>query len=133
MKAERPIAPPDAATSTWWDATRQQRLLVQACQACGHSQLYPRGICTECHATSLGYRYAGGRGTIYSFSEVHRAPHPAFEPPYLVALIRLEEGPVVMANLVECDAREVACDLPVVLVWEPLPDGRHLPQFTLAG
>lgn len=127
---ERPVAPPDAATQEWWDATRERRLLVQRCQTCGHHQHYPRGICTSCHGTSLGYVEASGRGTIYSFSEVMRPPHPAFEPPYVVALVRLDEGPVVMGNIV--GGGEPACDAAVVLAWEPLSDGRNLPQFRLA-
>lgn len=122
----KPISPADPVTKEWWDATRERRLLVQHCPACGHNQLYPRSICTSCHGRELTYVEASGRGTIYSFSEVHRAPDPAFTPPYIVALVRLEEGPVVMANIVE---GEPACDAPVTLTWEPLDDGRNLPQF----
>jgi hypothetical protein len=127
---DRPISPADAMTAPWWEATKQRRFLLQRCDACGHHQHYPRSICTSCHARDLPYVDASGRGTIYSFSEVHRAPDPAFEPPYLVALVRLEEGPVVMGNVI--GGGEVACDAAVVLDWEALPDGRMLPQFRLA-
>ena len=130
MSEPRPIAAPDPMTQHWWDATREGRLLVQRCETCSHHQLYPRGICTACHTTELTYVQASGRGTIYSFTEVHRAPHPAFTAPYLVALVRLDEGPVVMANLIDCDVADVACDQAVALRWEDLPDGRKLPQFT---
>lgn len=123
----KPVAPPDAVTQPWWDAARDARLLLQRCQGCGHLQLYPRSSCTACHGTGLGWAEASGRGTVYSHTTVHRAPHEAFAPPYVVLLVRLEEGPVVMGNLVGDD--EVRCDQPVVAVWEDLPDGRKLVQF----
>ena len=125
----RPIAAPDAVTQAWWDATRERRLLVQRCETCGHHQHYPRGICTACHGVDLGYVESTGRGTIYSWSEVMRAPDPAFDPPYVVALVRLDEGPVVMANIV--GDGDPACGAAVTLDWEELPDGRNLPQFRL--
>ena len=125
----KPVAAPDNVTQQWWDATRERRLLVQYCDACGHAQLYPRSSCTACYAATLSWIEASGRGTVYSHTTVHRAPHPAFEAPYVVALVRLEEGPIVMGNI----AGEVRCDQPVTAVWEDLPDGRNLLQFTPTG
>ncbi|HEX9695265.1 MAG TPA: Zn-ribbon domain-containing OB-fold protein [Actinomycetota bacterium] len=131
MSEPKPVGAPDPVTQPWWDATRERRLLIQRCDACGHTQLYPRSSCTSCHATTLGWIDSSGRGTVYSHTTVHRAPHPAFEAPYVVLLVRLEEGPVVMANL--AGGGDVRCDQPVVAVWEDLPDGRKLVQFTVHG
>lgn len=122
----RPLSPPDPETQPWWDATRASKLLIQRCETCAHAQLYPRAVCTRCHGSDLGWMEASGRGVVYSHTTVHRAPDPAFEPPYVVALVRLEEGPVVMTNIV---GASVACDQPVHLVWEDLADGRKLPLF----
>lgn len=123
----RPVGAPDHVTQPWWDATREERFLVQRCEACGHHQHYPRNICTKCGTLDPGFIEASGRGRIYSFTEVQRAPHPAFEPPYVVAMVRLDEGPVILTNIVGGVA---ACDAPVRVVWEALPDGRALPLFT---
>lgn len=45
-----------------------------------------------------------GKGTVYSFTTV-TAPPEEFEPyaPYLLALIKLDEGPVVTAQLTDVD------------------------------
>lgn len=126
MNESRPIAPPDHCTQEWWDATREGRFLVQRCAECGHRQHYPRNICTACGGARLTYDQATGRGTVYSHTTVRRAPHPAFDAPYVVALVRLDEGPLVLTNIVG----EARCDMPVRLVWEDLPDGRKLPLFT---
>ncbi len=130
MSQARPISEPDHMTQPWWDATRERRFLVQRCESCGHHQHYPRNICTGCGAPDPGFVEASGRGTIFSYTEVHRAPHPAFEPPYVVAMVRLEEGPVVLTNIVGDGT--IACDAAVRVTWENLPDGRKLPLFVLA-
>ena len=126
----RPIADPDHCTLAWWDATREGRFLVQRCTTCDHRQHYPRNICTGCGGTGLTYDESSGRATIYSYTTVRRAPHPAFTPPYVVALVRLEEGPLVLTNIVGVAPEALRCDAPVRLVWEDLPDGRKLPMFT---
>ncbi len=128
---ERPEMDPDAAA--WWDATRDQKLLVQRCRRCGHHQHYPRMVCLACGDADLSFVAASGRGTVYSFTVVYRPPAPAFVPPYVIALVRLDEGPVMLTRIVGKDADAVACDRPVELRWEPLEDGRHLPVFALVS
>ena len=130
---ERPIASPDAVTAPWWDATREGRLLVQRCRGCGHHQHYPRNICTACGTRDPEFVESSGRGTVYSYTIVNRSPDPAFSPPYVVALVRLDEGPVMLTNVVGCPPDMVRCDMAVTVGWEDLPDGRRLPVFTPMG
>ena len=124
----RPVAEPDHVTQAWWDATRQRTFLVQRCDDCNHKQHYPRNVCTACGSDRLSYLEASGRATVYSFTTVRRAPYPSFEPPYVVALVRLDEGPLVLTNIVSGEAR---CDARARLAWEDLPDGRKLPVFEM--
>lgn len=133
MSEPRPIAEPDSLTEPWWEATKQERLLLQRCTSCGNHQHYPRNLCTACSSTDLEYVPSGGRGEVYSFTVIHRSPNPAFDPPYVVALVRLNEGPVLLTNIVGIPPKDVRCDMRVRVVWEPLPDGRKLPVFTPAG
>ncbi|GGT16944.1 Zn-ribbon domain-containing OB-fold protein [Nonomuraea spiralis] len=113
----------------FWEATRGRRLLVQRCRACGAHQHYPRILCVACGRGDLDLAEATGRATVDSFTVVHRAPAAGFDPPYVLARVRLAEGPILLTHLVG-DA-EWACDLPVRLDWRPLPDGRHLPVFRI--
>ena len=129
----RPLPPITPDTQGWWDATRERRLTVQLCRACGYHQFYPRSLCRSCHGDALELVEVSGRATVLSFSVVHRSPDPdAFEAPYVVALVTLDEGPVLTTNLVDVDADPIGCDQPVVVRWEPLDDGRQLPVFTPA-
>lgn len=128
MSQWAPPITPD--TSAWWEATRGRRLLVQRCSSCGHHQHYPRTLCLACHGAELELVEAAGHATVWSYSVVHRSPDPgAFEAPYVVALVRLAEGPVLTTNLVDIPHEELACDRPVQVRWRPLDDGRHLPVF----
>jgi hypothetical protein len=105
--------------------------MVQHCITCGHTQLYPRAVCTACGRQELELVASSGRGRVYSFSVVHRSVDPArFVAPYAVALVQLEEGPVLTTNLVTESFDALRCDQPVSVTWEALPDGRHLPLFT---
>ena len=59
-----PGRPTRCTARRWWDATREHRLLVQACRTCGHVQHPPRALCTGCGSTDAPRRTveAGGAG-----------------------------------------------------------------------
>lgn len=79
----------------------------------------PEDRCRICQSVDLRWIEASGRGSIYSYSVAWRAPTPAFETPYVVAIVRLEEGADLMTNIVECDIDSIAVDMPVTVVFEP--------------
>jgi uncharacterized OB-fold protein len=127
------LPPVDDITTGWWDATRDGTLYLQTCRACGGVQHHPRALCLRCGRTDqLGWARASGVATIDTWTVVHRAPAPDVEVPYVVARVRLAEGPVLLTNLVDVSADELAIGRAVRLAWRALPDGRQLPVFTLA-
>ena len=85
----------------FWAAAAEGRLDIPVCENCGKPHLFPRSRCPHCGSARLAWRTASGRGEIYSFSVVHRAPTPAFaaDAPYTVAIVRLAEGPHLMGRL----------------------------------
>jgi uncharacterized OB-fold protein len=60
---------------------------------------------------------------------MHRKYFDGFEPPYIVALVRLNEGPLITSSIVGSSADDLRCDLQVRLVLEKFADGRALPYF----
>ncbi|HUY45544.1 MAG TPA: Zn-ribbon domain-containing OB-fold protein [Streptosporangiaceae bacterium] len=133
VQPDPPVAAGDADTSGWWDATREHRFVVQACGACGAVQHYPRAICTSCGSPERSWLPTAGEGTVETYTVVHRSPGPAFDPPYVVALVRLPEGPVLLTNVVGCAPEDVHIGLGVQVSWRPLADGRNLPVFEPKG
>jgi len=62
---------------------------------------------------------SSGRGFLYSYVISHlRAP--GFEPPYVIAVVELEEGPRLLTNIVEVppDPDNLPLDLPVEVVYQ---------------
>lgn len=120
------VAPADEMTAAWWDATREHRLTVQEC-GCGHRQHPPRAVCTACGDTDrLAQVDVSGAATVDTYTVVHRAPRADVETPYVVARVRLAEGPILLTRL----PAEPTIGDPVTVAWVDLPDGRALPVFT---
>src|SRR6185503_9400129 len=64
-----------------------------------------------------------GVGTVYSFTVVRQPPAGYEEQtPYLLALIKLADGPLITAQLTDCDAEHITIDMPVELVTRRLRD-----------
>jgi uncharacterized OB-fold protein len=124
--------PTTELTEPFWEATRRHVFLLQWCTECEQPIFYPREACPLCLGTSIEWRPASGEGRVYAVSVQHRPPMPLpfySEGPYAVALVDLAEGVRVMSNVVGCPPEEVVVGMPVALTWEPLSDGRNLPQF----
>ena len=121
----------------FWDATREQRYLVQWCGACSAPIFYPREVCPRCLSPdSLEWRQSSGKGTVYAVAVQYRPANPtmADRVPYAVALVEVDAGDGrntirVMSNVVNCDPTTVNVGDAVSLTWEELSDGRHLPLF----
>jgi uncharacterized OB-fold protein len=126
------LAPPvSALTAPFWDATREQRLLLQWCRACERPVFYPREVCPVCLSTALEWRESPGEGTVYAVTVEHRAQQPGLASwaPYAVALVELDEGVRMLTNVIGIQPDRVAIGQRVAIAWEPLQDGRHLPVF----
>jgi uncharacterized OB-fold protein len=124
--------PASDATQPFWDATKEHRFLIQWCGPCNAPIFYPREVCPQClSADGLEWRESEGKGTVYAASVQHKPANPmmADRVPYVVALVELGEGIRIMSNVINCPADDVAVGQPVQLTWEPLSDGRNLPQF----
>ncbi len=128
---EKPIPEPDQVTAPFWTAAREGRLLIQHCPACGVHQFYPQSSCRGCLSDNLEWVDAKGKGTIYSYTVVHRAPNRPFEPdvPYTVALVDLDEGCRMLSNIVEVTPEAIRVGMPVEVVFEAISPEISLPKF----
>ena len=131
MSDERPLPTPDPGTAPYWEGARKHRLLLPRCEACGALHFYPRSRCPECGASALRWIEASGRGSVYSFTVVHRPPSPAFKSqvPYVVAIVALEEGPHLMSRIGGCAPEAVRIGMPVSVAWEDIDAAATLPYF----
>lgn len=119
----------DPTTEAFWQACADHRLTVQHCRACGGHQFYPRPFCLACESTDLEWVPASGKGTIYSLTTVRMPVVPELTPPYLLALVDLDEGPRLLTNIVAETAR---IGDRVSVAWRTREGLPPLPVFTPA-
>ena len=136
MSRSEPLLPAraprrNAETAPFWDACAEGRLSIPRCDDCGELIWYPRRFCPFCSSRSVTYVDVSGRGTVYTFTIIRRGDGPFRDKaPYVLAYVRLDEGPVVMTNIVGVDPGSVRIDQPVQVVWEPAGEADQIPRFT---
>ena len=131
METSQPQPVANADSLPYWNAARERRLVIRKCKACGQLHFMPRYLCPACWSDQLEWVDVRGTGRVHSFSVIRRASDPAFASrvPYVVALIELDEGPRMMANVVGDDALAVAIGDPVKVTFEDRGSGALIPQF----
>jgi len=124
-----PRTTPDS--QPFWDALRQRKLVLPHCAACGKPHLPPGPVCPFCFGDRLEWRPASGRGTVSTWTVVHKAWFPAFatDIPYNVVQVELEEGPRLTARVVGLSNERLKVGLPVAIDFDESREGITLPQF----
>jgi uncharacterized OB-fold protein len=127
----KPLPVVTAENRPFWEGCKQGKLLLQYCDACRWYQFYPRLYCMKCGSLKTRWVEASGRGVVYSYTIIRQNKSPGFrdDVPYNVALIRLEEGPRMMSNVIDSAPGDLRVDLPVTVVFDPVSDEISLPRF----
>lgn len=128
----RPLPRPDSYVETkpFWDAAKEHKLLLQYDTEVGRYQWVPRPVSIYTGKRTLEWREATGKGKLYSWTLSHVAwPGHAGRAPYMCALIELDEGVRMLANLVNFEGVALSDGLAVEVVWETLSDDFEYPQF----
>ncbi|GIW07701.1 MAG: hypothetical protein KatS3mg060_2506 [Dehalococcoidia bacterium] len=125
-----PLPDPTEVDRPYWEGARAGVLRLQRCAACRQLLFPPARRCPQCDGDALRWEDLRGRGRIWSWVVFRRQYFPAMPPPYIVVRVRLDEGPLVIANLV---GGEPAIDAPVRAVFHDTGRGLVLPQFVVEG
>ena len=115
----------------FWEALRRHELVVQQCASCGRLRFVPTELCPHCYSAAATWHPVSGRGTVATYTVVHRAPTPAYqaETPYALAYVELEEGPRMPARLVDVDPAKVEIGMAVEVVFDDVDDDLTLYKF----
>jgi len=128
-----PLPRPTRLSEPHWSGCREGRLRVQRCRECRGYVFIPQPVCTFCTADALEWVDSSGRGTLYSFTTVHRPQRPEFEVPYTVAIVELEEGFHMLTNLVGCPPEQMRVGMPVEVEFRRMSEEISLPMFRPAA
>ena len=102
----------------WRLKAQRYQLVGEVCPNCNGKIFPPRDVCPYCadHEAQPAFKFSG-RGEVFSHSTVHNAPEGyEDQAPYTVALVKLEEGPLVTAQLTDVNNDEVKIGMPVEMV-----------------
>ena len=105
-----------------WRLKRQRYSLVgEVCPHCEAKIFPPRDVCPSCGGEAKQAYAFSGRGEIYSYTTIYEAPSGFDDTaPYTVALVKLEEGPLVTAQLTDLGEQPVEIGMPVEMVTRRL-------------
>jgi len=129
----RPLPQLRPETEFFWTSGADGVLRFQHCDACERIVHPPGPGCPGCGG-ELRVREVSGRGTVVGFTINHQQWLPEMTPPYVVALVALEESPLVRLTtlLVDIEPEAVAIGLPVAVQFEAHEDV-WLPLFAPTG
>lgn len=103
----------------WRLIPQRYNLIGTECKNCGEKYFPARRLCPNCRRLSnikeIDY---SGRGEIYTFTTIH-TPSEGFEfmKPYSMAIVKLEEGPLITGQIVDCKPADLAIGKKVEMVF----------------
>lgn len=104
---------------------KQQRyaLMGEVCPHCDAKIFPPRDVCPECKGEAKTPFAFSGKGEIYSYTTIYEAPSGYdANAPYTVALVKLNEGPMITAQLTDVDQQAIQIGMPVEMVTRKMRD-----------
>lgn len=121
----RLIPTPTSESSAFWTGGAHGRLMIYRCRDCTHFFHPPGPVCWRCRSVDVAPQPVSGRATVAAYT-VNRQPWiPGFAPPYIVAMVELDDEPDVRltTNVIEVAESDIRVGLPVEVVFEEWPNG----------
>lgn len=103
----------------WRLFEERYRLKGNCCTTCDTNYFPPRAVCPKCRRRgNLELLRFSGDGEVYSYSIIRVAPE-GFEKnaPYVLAIVRLKEGPLVTSHITDIEPEDVSIGMPVRAVF----------------
>lgn len=136
------VAPPealfslvtDAWTAPFWEAARDERLIIPRCPSCRNWRMPPTPFCPACQAKGIDWEEVVPEGTLFSWTVIARAPNPSWSVPWIVAVVELGQagGVRLISNILDTPADTLAIGMKLSVVWDHRADGTTVPRFTPA-
>jgi len=120
----------DPADVPFWEGCAAGKFQLHRCNKC-ERHYWPASRCIEHGDEDMQWVKVSGHGKLYTYTVMHRAytPDTRDKVPFVVAVVKLEEGPFYHSNIIDCAHAEVAIDMPLEVVMQPHECGLTIPQF----
>lgn len=124
----------DDLNRPFWDGARGGVLRLQRCRVCATLRYPISPVCPSCLSTELTWEEVSGRGEVYTFGVFRHVYNDAWSDrtPYAVAIVELEEGPFMIADLVDVDVDALEVGMRVEVHYDTVTPDLTIPRFTAA-
>ena len=108
----------EGSVARFWRAIPQRyNLIGSQCGSCGEVFFPPRESCPYCRRKSMGNMKEiklCGKGEVETYTIIHVGSEDFEEQvPYPIAIVKLDEGPKVTAQIVDCALQKVSIGMKV--------------------
>ena len=114
----------------FWEAAKRHELLIYRCSNCGaaYSQVTD---CNACDDSKMEWVKVSGKGQVFTFCVFYQPFHPAWKDdiPYNVGYIKLDEGALLVSNIINCSNKDLYIGMPVEVVFDDVTEEITLPKF----
>ncbi|MCA9844281.1 MAG: Zn-ribbon domain-containing OB-fold protein [Dehalococcoidia bacterium] len=134
--ARKQLPTPTPETAPYWEGAKAHELRLQHCNDCDKPFFYPRIFCPICLGDNVEWKAMSGKGTLLTYVLSAR-PAPGFEEelPYAIAIVKLDEGPHLMSNIVETEItpENLPAGMALEVVFDDVNETISLPKFRPAS
>ena len=133
-ETSRPLPVVTDRNRPFFDGLARGELRLQRCTACRHLRYPIASLCPACLGRDAEWELLSGRARVHSTVVFHRVYDPEFaaDVPYNVSIVQLEEGPLMMTNVVGADPSSVAVGDAVRLEVATVGPDAVIPRFVPA-
>lgn len=131
LEYDKPLPELEGFAKEFYGFCREGELRFQRCLDCRVWRHVPRELCAHCASWSWEWALSKGRGTIFTWTVVERALHPAFDDavPYAPTVVELEEGVRLLSTIVDVEPADLEIGMAVEVVFDPVTPEISLPRF----
>lgn len=117
--APRILPPITEHNRAFWTGGANGMLMIQRCVTCRRWVYPPQATCPD-DGGALVAEPVSGRGSVFTYTVNRHVYHPAVPPPYVVAIVELDEQPDLRftTNIVNCAPETVQIGMRVKVVFE---------------
>jgi uncharacterized OB-fold protein len=98
----------------WREMPRRYRLEAGKCAKCGKIYFPARLVCSDCKGRKFEPVALSREGTLETYTIIHVAPSQFVDQvPYAVGIVRLKEGVAILAQIADCDLKNLKVGMPL--------------------
>jgi uncharacterized protein len=128
-----PIPKPiDPINAEFWQSCQDGVLRFQRCTACGKFRHLPRYLCASCGSNEYEWAPVSTTGSLYSWTVTRQIFHPAFDVPFVAAVVEFPEGVRMVSHLLDAEVEDLTLGAAVCVEFKNVGEDFKTPVFRLA-